>query len=110
MKKLFILVLLSVLVAGNAFAQEIPESPPVRKHVVGLNVVGTCGGRIKVKYEYLYSDRISFGGIVTGCFGQPVGLQDNEDYYEGFYISPITRYYFGKSRRYYIQAKLNIGQ
>lgn len=99
------------MAASSLSAQETSTTKPPkeRKHTVSL-AIGSLW-RPRVKYEYKYNERISFGGYLSIYTSEYLSAGNNNDYYTGAMISPMARYYFRNNANggWYGQVKLNIG-
>ncbi|GHT51446.1 hypothetical protein AGMMS49982_08920 [Bacteroidia bacterium] len=94
LKKVF-LVSVAIMTSVSMFAQS--ESS---KAVIGISPVQLMHG-VRIKYEKPLSDKISYGALLTGYYGDFPGGQ----------LAPIVRYYFKKHapEGFYAQAKIVFG-
>ncbi len=93
-KNLF-LVSVAIMTSVSMFAQS--ESS---KAIIGISPVQLMHG-VRIKYEKPLSDKISYGALLTGYYGDFPGGQ----------LAPIVRYYFKKHapEGFYAQAKIVFG-
>jgi hypothetical protein len=95
MKKLFILLVLSVI-SVSVFAQSTQEF----KSVLGISPISLYN-KVRIKYEGVLSPKLTVGGTVTGYYGSFPGGQ----------IAPLARFYFKANapEGFYAQAKAVAG-
>ena len=100
MKKFTLLLLLSSL-SLSVIAQEKQDL----KNLIGISPFQIVNG-IRIKYERLLNNDVTYGGIITGYYPNPK-YHD----YSGVQLAPIARYYFRNKapKGFYTQAKILSG-
>jgi hypothetical protein len=98
MKKIIILALLAF--ASLGFSQEVTQ--PVgsksifnRKHEIKVGAIKLLAGPVfEGTYEYIQTKDFTYGASLL------VNLDNRNDYYEDFSISPFARFYFQESKEF----------
>jgi hypothetical protein len=91
--------MLVCLVSLSSFGQ-IEDNNQELKTVVGVSPIRLWNG-LRIKYERVLNDKVTYGGILTGYYASFPGVQ----------LAPIARFYFKKQapEGLYAQAKVVAG-